>query len=158
MPKRGAIKVEAPCLKGKVTPAPSKNEEKQATSTEFNNAIRKKSTPAAIKKWYKSSGLKHLKQSNPEKQKFMEEVLGGDFRSEYFKQLTRVEKVEERREEQGWKSWKAITNTDGEDLVKIQVEQGKVLTRKHRGLDHAHASTKKLREEEKLEYLKVEEA
>ena len=151
MQKRVKVEGGAKCVKG-VAKAAEDAAKKQA---EFTYKIGK--APKEVKKFYES-GLKNLKTSkSAEKQEFIEHVLSGDFKSEYFKRCQKVERVTESKEEETWMSWKQITAVDGEALVKAQIAQGKIETRKHARLDHEHPSTKALPEEEQLEYQRVQD-
>eukprot|EP00959_Pyramimonas_sp_CCMP1952_P346656 7260414-Pyramimonas_sp.AAC.1 len=95
--------------------------------------------------------------NNPEKRKFVEEVIAGNFESEYFRRFEKVAKVDTNSETGTWMSWKQITDLDGEALVNVQIQQKTVITRPHSKLDAEAESTKSLPEHERLEYKKVSE-
>jgi hypothetical protein len=124
-------------------------------STAFRSGMRK--APEEIRKFY-DSGLKHIKtSSSSKKQEFVDHVLNGDFKADYFKRIIKVQKIEDFSDTESWLSWKQLVDADGEALVKIQLKQGLIDTRPHKHLDHDDPSTKDLAEEERLQYTRVQD-
>ncbi|CAK0875444.1 unnamed protein product [Prorocentrum cordatum] len=151
--KVAAAKVKAEgskCLASRV----EGEENKAKVMNDFNYRI--KSAPSAARQFY-NKHLKFSKMNNPEKRKFVEEVIAGNFESEYFRRFEKVAKVDTNSETGTWMSWKQITDLDGEALVNVQIQQKTVITRPHSKLDAEAESTKSLPEHERLEYKKVSE-
>ena len=110
-----------------------------------------------MKQFY-DKGLKYLKTAkSAEKQEFIDKVLEGDFKADYFKRCLKVQTVNEHKEEQTWMSWKQVTDVDREALVKAQIACGLIATRKHARLNHDHESVQALPDELKLEYQKIQD-
>ena len=77
------------------------------------------------------------------------------FDSEYFARMQEINITEGDKEVDQWMSWKEVTGIDGVPLVKVQVEQGSLITRSHPKLDPNAASTLTLIPEERLQYARA---
>ena len=127
-----------------------------ATESAAFRAVMKK-CPKDIKQFF-DTGLKNLKTKNSaEKREFVDAALKGDFNADYFKRIMKVQKIDDFDDTETWLSWKQITDIDGDDLVKMQLKQGKVVARLHKHLDHADPRTKDLPEEARFQYSRVED-
>jgi hypothetical protein len=131
------------------------DEEAKKQNSDFEYKMRK--APNEVKLFY-DKGLKYQKTAkSSEKQEFIDKVLEGDFKADYFKRCLKVQKVNEHKEEQTWMSWKQVIDVDGEALVKAQIACGMIATRKHTRLDHDHEGVQALPDELKLEYQKIQD-
>ena len=79
------------------------------------------------------------------------------FDSEYFERMQETKITEGDKEVDQWMSGKEVTGIDGVSLVKVQVEQGSLITRPHPKLDPNAASTMTLEPEERLQYARTKE-
>ena len=150
-PKKGlkAVKQE------KTTVCVDSAAQEKKRANEFAYKLTK--APKRIKDFY-DKGLKHLKASkSSEKEEFIRETLATvDFKDAYFEGLEIIRDTDMKKVTKSWMSWTAITKIDGPALVRVQVKQGKVLTRPHEELDHEDPTTKELPEEEQLQYKHVQ--
>ncbi|CAK0899063.1 unnamed protein product, partial [Prorocentrum cordatum] len=123
------------------------------------NDFARKLTKAShrIKEFY-DKGRKHLKASkSAEKEEFIRQALATvDFKDAYFEGIEIIRDTEMKKVTEFWMLWTAITQKNGPALIRVQVKQGKILTRPHEDLDHDDPTTKELPEEEQLQYKVVE--
>ena len=153
-PRKVKQEPAAKCIKDAIATMKAVEEAKKATN-EFEYRMRK--APKEVKLFYEK-GLKNQKTAkSSDKQEFIDKVLEGDFKADYFKRIMKVQNVNEHKEEQTWMSWKQVTDVDGEALVKAQIACGMIATRKHARLDHDHEGVQALPEELKLEYQKIQD-
>ena len=129
-------------------------EKKDATSS-LNYAIRK--APAFVKDFYDGK-VKFMKYSAVEKEEFVKEVLNAEsWDSDYFKRIQTVVTKEMTKDVDTWVFWKAITDEDGEPLVRAQLAQGTLTKRFHAKLIPDAESTLALPEEERYQYSRCKE-
>jgi hypothetical protein len=153
-PKKVKQEPGAKCIKDAIATMKAVEEAKKQTS-DFEYKMRK--APREVKQFYEK-GLKYQKTAkSSDKQEFIDKVLEGDFKADYFKRCLKIQKVNEHKEEQTWMSWKQVTDLDGEALVKAQIACGAIETRKHPRLNHDHESVQALPDELKLEYQKIQD-
>jgi hypothetical protein len=145
----------AKCIKKAAAQMKVDEEAAKMQNSDFEYRMRK--APNEVKQFY-DKGLKYLKTAkSAEKQEFIDKVLEGDFKADYFKRCLKVQTVNEHKEEATWMSWKQVTDADGEALVKAQIACGLIATRKHARLNHDHESVQALPDELKLEYQKIQD-
>jgi hypothetical protein len=129
--------------------------EKKDVTNSLNYAIRK--APAFVKDFYDGE-VKFMKYSAVEKEEFVKEVLNAEsWDSDYFKRIQTVVTKEMTKDVETWVSWKAITDEDGEPLVRAQLAQGTLTKRFHAKLIPDAESTLALPEEERYQYSRCKE-
>ena len=150
--KTTTIKKEksVPCVAAAPDAASSDNPV-EVDINKFNYRMR--SAPTKIKNFFDSK-LKFTKASKcPEKQRFMQEVLNGDWNSEYFNRCETFTKTNTNISTAQWRSYKQVVDAHGVALVQVMVAQGKILTRDHDMLIADGPATLQLPVEERLQYM-----
>ena len=161
MPSKGAKKVSikkekaVPCLAAAPAAASSSDQPVGVDINKFNYRMR--SAPKHIKNFYENK-LKFTKTSKcQEKQRFMEEVLTGDWNSEFFKRSETFTQTNYNISSGQWSSYKQVVDAHGVLLVQAMVAQGKMQTRDHDMLIADDPVTLMLPPEERLQYMEKTE-
>lgn len=127
---------------------------------DLSNAVTVKlrKAPQHVRDFY--DGVKFDKIGHSQsKREFVEQLLSSSsWNTDYFQRLRAVEKTSEDRTKLTWMSWKQLMQHEEPEVVSVMLEQGKLVQRPHRMLQHDAESTAGLPEHLCYEYAYMQDS